>query len=306
MQNTTRGVGGTLHGAEQRPASADSHPPDAIQRILQYRPWMERLRYVGTELMPAMRDRAADAEKLRTVIEQNDEVHARLIIAFRSSVYRTKPEVSTLTDAIIQHGPAHVRCLAVSAAVSDLFRPDAAIGDYRRSHLWRHSVWVATVARMIARRRKILRPDRAFLGGLLHDIGIILEERCVPEKFANMLAVLPGDKPLPDTEREYLGTDHAEIGDRVAETCAFPPTVRAAIRYHHSTEGYREEDAAIIQCVEMANVICTLRGAAAIDNARVATPKGAAAALNLRKQEFRELAADLGRKSAHCEMLSNL
>ena len=75
---------------------------------------------------------------------------------------------------------------------------------------------------------------------------------------------LDESKTLTDNERAVLSFDHTTLGEKVAESWGFPEAVRAAIRYHHASINYRGEDIDTVRCVEVANLICTLKGISSV------------------------------------------
>jgi putative nucleotidyltransferase with HDIG domain len=121
-------------------------------------------------------------------------------------------------------------------------------------------VAVGICSRVIARHISLPDAEDVFLAGLLHDIGIVLEDQYVHQQFCEILRQLDPDKPLVEQERQYLAFDHTTLGARVAEKWKFPQMVLNAIRYHHQSKSYQEQDRYVVRCVELANAICTGHG----------------------------------------------
>jgi putative nucleotidyltransferase with HDIG domain len=181
----------------------------------------------------------------------------------------------------------------MTASVSELFTDEEAIGSYRRSDLWRHLVSVGICARMIAMRRNLMNFEDMFLAGLLHDIGIILEDQHLHEGFCEVMQNVQQGKTLAETECSVLGFDHAALGEAVATTWGFPDAVKATILHHHSSVRYRGPHINVVRCVEVANLICTLKGIPSIGHKLVKFSAPAVAGLSLTKEDIAVLAADL-------------
>jgi len=79
----------------------------------------------------------------------------------------------------------------------------------------------------------------------------------------------------------------------MAERWQFPPVVQGAIRYHHKAQDYCGENPHVVQCVEIANVICSLKGITAIGRKLVRPSLETFDALGLQKEDIVVLATDL-------------
>ena len=105
------------------------------------------------------------------------------------------------------------------------------------------------------------------------------------------------------------GTACNMIEFRIAEIAKLPTesdVARAAMRFHHMSQNYRGEGEAIVQCVEVANVICTLKDITSVGRKLVLAPTSAMAALGLAKDDIKVLAEDLDRELELNESLFEL
>jgi putative nucleotidyltransferase with HDIG domain len=237
---------------------------------------------------------------LKEVIEREPALSGRILRWVNSSACATRTQITSLQQAIAYLGLKQIRNLAVRASVGELFKKDAALGTYRRSELWRHMVSVGICARLIAIRRNVENPEDAFLAGLLHDIGIVLEDRYAHDDFRAVMQSLAGNKTLAAAERTHFGFDHTTLGEHVAKRWGFPDTLTAAIRFHHLSAGYVGEAVDVVRCVEVANWIATAGGIPSVGLSLVDLPKAALAALWLTRRDAETLADGL-----HKELVQN-
>lgn len=251
------------------------------------------LPHLAVKVMEVAHDPGSGAADLKAVLERDPALSARLLRCVNSSAYAARAEITNLQQAIAYLGLKQVRNLALTAGVSDLFRGQQTIGKYSRLRLWRHLVSVAVAARMLAMRRSIGNFEDAFLAGLLHDIGILLEDQHVHDGFCAVIRSLHKDTTLAETERELLGFDHTTLGERVAADWGFPHGVTAAIRHHHASQHCRAEDIEVVRCVEVANLLCTLKGISSVGLKSVRVSRQALEGLALTKQDVVVLAEDL-------------
>ena len=165
---------------------------------------------------------------------------------------------------------------------------------------------VAICARLLAVRLELPMFEDAFLAGLLHDIGIILEDQHMHRSFCAALEMAKGRTTFAEAEQACFGFDHMILGSRIAELWKFPTPIRDAIRFHHMSQQYRGEHKKTVQCVEVANVVCTLKGISAVGRKLVRAPLEAIDALGLTKPDVRVLAADLDQELAANEKMFEL
>ncbi|HUW82116.1 MAG TPA: HDOD domain-containing protein [Phycisphaerae bacterium] len=286
-------------------APAAPAPPSidaAIDRIVE----ISTLPHIAVKVMEIARDPNAGAADLKRVVEGDPALSGRVLRSINSAAYGLRATITNLHHAISYLGFSEIRNLAMTASVAKIFKTGEAVGRYRRDMLWRHMVSVGLCARLIATRSKLASFEDCFLAGLLHDIGIILEDQHLHQPFRQVIQGLDGSTPLCEVERDTLGFDHTTLGSRIAEKWHFPSVVRAAIRFHHMSQQYRGEDASLIQCVEVANLICTLKGTSSVGQKLVKAPVYAFQVLNLSKEDIVVLASDLDREVSLNEGLFEL
>jgi HD-like signal output (HDOD) protein len=254
------------------------------------------LPHVAAMVIEAVNDPNCGAAELKAVLESDPALAARVLRCANSSAYALRTRVSNLQLAVAYLGFKQVRNLALTATVCELFRNPEPIGPYRRSELWRHLVAVAVGARLIAMRQRITAFEDAFLAGLLHDIGIILADQGVHDRFRQLMLGLEGGKPLAAQEQQVLGFDHTELGEYFAHRWKFPGAVITAIRFHHAADEYTGEHEGILRCVELANVLCSYKGMTSVGTNLVALSGGCLAALGFGRRDVEVLLADLDRE----------
>ena len=271
---------------------SEQEKPD-LETVIRRIDEISTLPNIALRVMEVANDPDSGAAEVKEVMERDAALSARILRCVNSSAYATRAEITSLQQAIAYLGLKQIRNLAVTASVSELFKTDDKIGPYCRSELWRHLVSVGICARLIAMRRKVDNFEDAYLAGLLHDIGIVLEDQHVHELFSTVVQSLDGTKTLVEVERTHLGFDHTTLGGKVAEAWGFPEAVKAAIRYHHTSVGYKGAAIAIVRCVEVANLICTLKGIPSVGLKLVKISRPALAGLSLTKEDIAVLANNL-------------
>lgn len=192
-------------------------------------------------------------------ISQDPSFTVRLLRVANSPFYGLSSTIDTVTKAVSVIGTSQIRTLALSMSIASSF---AGLPNYLVSmeNFWRHSLYCALVARILAKQAGKCDPEALFAAGLLHDIGELIIFNRLPEQAkASLLSVLdqPDEYPVYQAEQENIGFDHAEVGGELARQWNLPPLLTECIAYHHNIGGaqrYPRETA----LVHLANIIALM------------------------------------------------
>lgn len=245
-------------------------------------------------------------DKLESVLSFDPALSTRVLRLINSSAFAMQQRVTNLRQAIGLLGLKQLRNLGIAVSVSQLFRAPGSLGTYNRTALWHHMVSVAICSRLIAKNIGLPDPEDAFLCGLLHDIGIVMEDQHVHQQFCQIVRTLDTDKTLIECERQYLAFDHTTLGCRVAEKWKFPEAVRAAILHHHDSRSYDQPDKATVRAVELANSICSTQGSTSVGQNFVRSVTPAELELPLRDDDLVLLTEAYNEELAKSGSLFNL
>jgi HD-like signal output (HDOD) protein len=253
--------------------------------------------------MEVTTDCNASAEQLKTVLESDASLSARVLRLVNSSTYGVRQRVGNLQTAIAYLGFRQIRNLALTSSISEVFKKDERIGTYSRPALWRHLVSVGVCARMLAMRRGLENFEDVFLAGLLHDVGIILEDQYDHDNFCRMVSSLTGKERLEEASRRELGYTHMELGGVVAEQWRFPDLATSAIRHHHDAVPPADEHQQANRCIQVANMVCTFKNISSVGLNLLKPPVDATAGLNLQRPDVEALIVDLDEELQRHSML---
>lgn len=140
--------------------------------------------------------------------------------------------IETLPTAIARVGAAHLTSLITAMSVVKVFVPHTE-GQFE---LWSHSVEVATIAQLIAAKSndRALDPSRAYLCGLLHDIGRFVLFDDSPDELGK---IEDRGWETPDeliaAERAVAGFDHTELGELVCRHWRMSELITTVVHKHH-------------------------------------------------------------------------
>jgi len=287
-------------------ATAPTEAPLSIDAVLGRIDEVSTLPQVALQVIQVARNPESGAADLCAIVESDPALSSRVLKCVNSAAYGLRHRVSNLQRAISMLGFKQVRNLATTASVSKIFKDNKAIASYTRPSLWRHMVSVAVAARMIATRCEVAAFEEAFLAGLLHDIGIILEDQYCHDRFEQVMHALQPDKTLVEIESHIIGFDHARLGARFASRCGFPEEAEAAIRFHHAFAAYRGPHGHIVAAVDLANFLCTVMDYPSVGVKLVKPSSAAMDQLNVTRQDLKVWALDLNQELEQNKVLFNL
>jgi putative nucleotidyltransferase with HDIG domain len=180
-------------------------------------------------------DLNSSTKELVQQITHDPILTARVLKVVNSAFFGLTRQVDSIQQSVVYIGINTIKNLAISvAAMGALPRTNDAGLDM--NHFWLHSLMTASVAKEMARQRKVPSTEVStyFISGLLHDIGQIIFSQAQPDVYREVLAeAAKQERPLCDIERETFGVDHAELGARLGEKWQLPVDMVSAIRWHH-------------------------------------------------------------------------
>jgi HD-like signal output (HDOD) protein len=125
---------------------------------------------------------------------------------------------------------------------------------------WRHSLGCAMVCRKFSEKMGAHDHDRAYMAGLLHDIGFMVNCMAFSKEFA--VAVKQGLEqqiPLDEAEQATMGFTHCDTGRALAQKWNLSADLLQVITHHHAPE-LSESAQPLVALVHLSDVLCRVRG----------------------------------------------
>jgi len=201
-----------------------------IRRIIKDTKSLPTLPGVIAKLGSMAENNAISVHEMARVVSSDQVLSAKVLRLVNSAFYGFSGRVSTVSNALILLGVNVVKSLAISSSIFEIMEKNV-VG------LWEHSMGVAVAANVMAKRLKLPEPEETSTAALLHDIGKVIIKIKLQEDFDH-LTTLISNKGLMmiEAERELLETDHAEIGEWLAQTWLLPEKLIEPIACHHNVE----------------------------------------------------------------------
>jgi putative nucleotidyltransferase with HDIG domain len=150
-----------------------------------------------------------------------------------------------------------IRGLLFSNSLSKVIPADRWVVD--PEVFWRHSLGVALVSRKFAELIDYRDLEKAYLAGLLHDIGVVVNCMVVQDEFrAAMEKASREHIPLGEAELELMGFTHSDSGRVLADAWKISPDIGDAIELHHRI-GDPERVGPLVALVNLSDLLCRMR-----------------------------------------------
>lgn len=188
---------------------------------------------VLSEIEGVLDDPDSTLTDVGTVIEKDPDLTARLLKLGNSSFFGFPSRMETVSETISLIGIQQVQDLISVSVVVEIFEGvDEELVSM--SSFWKHSLACGLAARQLAIVRRVPKPEKFFVAGLLHDIGRMVLFSRAPEQSRRVFAAYLSDTSLlRDAEQKVLGYDHAEIGEALLKVWNYPANLFNTVRYHH-------------------------------------------------------------------------
>ncbi len=219
---------------------------------------------VTLKIIELVEDPSSSAQDLHEVISNDPALCSRILKVVNSSFYGLPGQIASINRAIVMLGLNAVKNIAIAASLAKLFRGGELTPFFSAKELWDHSNAVAIACKMISDRLGLGLGDEAYLAGLIHDIGIMVEMQYDRTNLIDALDRCNADSSgtptvsLLDTEEEIFGANHQDFGKGLCEKWKFPAPFVAAAGFHHNPTEAPSETKKIVYIVHAADVIASM------------------------------------------------
>jgi HD-like signal output (HDOD) protein len=215
----------------------DDNMPTAQEMLKKFSD-TKTLPHVAFRLAKLISNENTRMNEFEKMIKMDPTLVVRLLRVVNSPYYGLRRKVDSISRAVVVIGMKSLRNIVVTTGIKEVFAKGPHEEIFSRAQLWLHCAAVGICSQMISERIFGRAGDDAYLCGILHDIGIIVEDQVVQDMFMQVCKdYTPNVKAFVEYEQETIGTDHCEIGYLLAHQWNLPADVQEGIKHHHKTEG---------------------------------------------------------------------
>ena len=202
-----------------------------------------------------------DEVRLEDVVKlasYDSTIAAQCLRAASSPLFGLSRPPDSMKAAVISLGLRRVETILLTCCMGQAFATRNWVLD--PTVFWRHSLGCAMVCRKLSEKLKAYDHEKAYMAGLLHDIGFMVNSISFAEEFSETLAVACRDQaPLHEVELAKMGFTHCETGRALGENWNLSAELIQVIAHHHAPED-GETTRPLVALVHLSDLLCRMRG----------------------------------------------
>jgi HD-like signal output (HDOD) protein len=170
-------------------------------------------------------------EELVKLISYDGSIAAQCLRLANSPLFGRR-QTETVRSAVMALGLDRVRSLLLGVCLNRVIPPDKWVLD--PGVFWRHSLGCALVTQRIAQIIDCPDTEKAYLAGLLHDLGFLANSVLYNDDFRECVRLASEQHvPLDSIEQQILGFTHADSGSMLCVQWGLPTDLVDCARCHH-------------------------------------------------------------------------
>ena len=185
------------------------------------------------ELNTLLSAASVDLKRVAKVIRNDPSMSAQVIRLCNSALFSLRRRVLSIEEAAILMGSERLRTLVLTCSVMEFTGRQLPRGEVQT--FWQHSFMSGLLSERIAKWIEYSEFEQAYLGGLLHDIGMLPLLVVAAEEH-----LLKGDTAggpwggSLEAEKEFFGLNHCEVGRWIGQSWNFFPSFIDVFENHHT------------------------------------------------------------------------
>ncbi|MBK9248696.1 MAG: HDOD domain-containing protein [Ignavibacteria bacterium] len=206
-----------------------------IQKQLESLKQLPTMPAIATAVLQTMENSDVNGVVIAKLIERDAALTARVLAVANSPFYGFSRKISTVELALVLLGLSTVKEIIISLILQGIFaKIQSSILDI--NVFWRYSVFCGSTSRFLARKLGYRIAGEAFVAGLMHDIGILIEAQYLTKEFVEIQHLQQKyGLSFVEAELEVLQCTHCDIGAWFAEKWQLPAQLIESLYFHHSS-----------------------------------------------------------------------
>lgn len=191
------------------------------------------------------------------LISYDNTIAAQCLRVASSPLFGLAKSPESIKAAVISLGLRRVQTILLTCCMGKAFPAKNWALD--PIVFWRHSLGCAMVCRKFSEKLGSPESEKAYMAGLMHDIGFMVNCMVFPQEFAAAIEHAAKDQiPFHEAEYNSMGFTHCETGQALAERWNLSAEMLCVIGYHHNPEK-PEAQHPLVALVHLSDLLCRMR-----------------------------------------------
>jgi putative nucleotidyltransferase with HDIG domain len=197
-----------------------------------------------------------NVERVVQLVSYDSTIAAQCLRMANSPLFGRR-NTETVRGAVLALGIKRIEAIVLGCCLNRIVPADKWALDALT--FWRHCLGCALVSNRMARLIGYPDPEKAYLAGLLHDLGILVNTVTCTQEYRRTMAHAHEHRIcLDESERQCLGFNHCQSGAILAQQWKFSSDVTAAIEFHHNAANALTARP-LVALVHLSDLLCRLR-----------------------------------------------
>ncbi len=199
-----------------------------------------------------------NVDEVVRLVSYDNTIAAQCLRVAASPLFGMAVPPKSIKAAVISLGLRRVETILLTCCLGQAFPSKKWVLD--PAVFWRHSLGCAMVCRKFSEKVGAADHEKAYMAGLLHDIGFMVNCLVFSSEFAKaMERALQEEIALDEAERLAMGFTHCETGRALAEQWKLADDVIEVITHHHAIE-QSQKSQPLVALVHLSDLLCRMRG----------------------------------------------
>ena len=188
---------------------------------------------VAIKFSEAIKNPLTSNQDLENIVSEDSALAAKVLMVANSALFNFPSKIDTISKAVTIIGHKQLSELILSCSIVAMFK-DIPQDVIDMDMFWRHSIAVATAARILSASRRDQNIEKYFTAGLLHDVGKLIIFVEAPKYALEVITKCAETNELMHkVEKSVLGFDHAKLGAMLLKKWKLPEDIVSSVYYHH-------------------------------------------------------------------------
>ncbi len=218
---------------------------------------LPKLPQVMLKLINACDNDDIKTSELTEIISSDPSLTSRLLEILGSAYINLRQEIKSIESAVVYLGINTIKNIAISTSVTQVFNETETIPGFNMNEFWRHSFTCGVISKKIASKSGQAKPDEAYIGGLLHEIGRLILMINFPSEYALILKHAETSDNIHASENKKFKLNSNEVGAWISREWNLNPLISDAILYINEPLNRISDALPLVKIIYIANRLST-------------------------------------------------